>query len=131
MDHYTGASSPGTPNPSPSDPGPGDPGRPGQSPTVEKVKAQASSFFRAMFDLSFREFITPRIIQVVFVVMLVLAGIGVLGTIVAAFEGGALSGVVTLILSPVIFLIAALFIRIYLEVVILLFRIYEVLRDKP
>lgn len=107
------------------------PGASGPSPAVEKVKAHALSFFRAMFDLSFREFITPRIIQIVFVVMLILAAIGVLGIIVAAFEGGAGSGVLTLILSPLIFLVAALFIRIYLEMVILLFRIYETLRDRP
>jgi hypothetical protein len=126
MDNQTGASPQGTPDPIPSQPG-----LAGHSPTVEKVKAHASSFFAAMFDLSFREFITPRIIQVVFIVMLVIAALGVLSTIVAAFEGGALAGVVILILSPAIFLVAALFIRIYLEVVILLFRIYETLRDKP
>ncbi|MGC8959060.1 MAG: DUF4282 domain-containing protein, partial [Chloroflexia bacterium] len=42
-----------------------------------------------------------------------------------AFRAGTAAGVITLILSPIIFLIYLIFARIWLEVTIVLFRIAE------
>ena len=74
--------------------------------------------------LSFRKMITPILIQVIFwigVALCVIAGlIGIIGGARADFGGGTqvLEGLLTLLLGP-------LFVRIYCELLIVIFRIHE------
>ena len=67
--------------------------------------------------LAFRKFITPLFIQVIFwlfVIMIVIAGL------ISMFQGGAaiFSGLLMIVVGPLI-------IRMYCELLILLFRIYD------
>ena len=67
--------------------------------------------------LSFRKFITPLFIQIIFwlfVIMVVIAGL------ISMFQGGAaiFSGLIMIIVGP-------LFVRMYCELLILFFRIYD------
>ncbi len=78
--------------------------------------------------LSFRKMITPLIIQIVFWVGVVLSVIGGIGMIIsgagARFGGGnqVLTGLIMLFLGP-------LFVRIYCELLIVMFRINETLTE--
>jgi hypothetical protein len=67
--------------------------------------------------LSFRKMITPLFIQVIFWLMV---GLCVLGGLINMFQGGVniFVGLVMIVLGP-------LFIRIYCELLIVLFRIYD------
>lgn len=89
-----------------------------------------SGLIGSLFDLSFETFVTPKIIQVIFMVLLGIAGLWTLALITTAFSNGVAAGLLALVLSPVVFLVAVLFTRMYLELVIVLFRIYEVLRER-
>lgn len=100
---------------------------PPQGPMFE----DAGGFFGSLFDFDFKSFVTPKIIKLIFMILLVLGAMWTLVVIAGAFRDGTLIGILVLILSPIIFLIVALFSRVYLELVIVLFRIYEVLRDRP
>lgn len=91
----------------------------------------ATGLIGALFDMSFRSFVTPRVIQLVFVLQMIILAIALLGMVASAFTQGAGMGLLLLLLSPVLFLIGVLAARIYLELVIVLFRIYETLRDRP
>jgi len=88
-------------------------------------------FFGALFDFTFSEFITTKIIKILYGIALVIAGIGTLGMIVSAFSGGPFSrgsvglGILVLILSPIIFLVYAILSRVWLEFIIVIFRIAE------
>jgi hypothetical protein len=93
--------------------------------------AAAKGLLGMVFDLSFKTFVTPRIVQVVFILQLIGVAIGVLAMVVGAFAGGTMSGLFALLLSPVPFVLGALMARIYMELIIVLFRIYETLRDQP
>ena len=84
---------------------------------------EARGFFAALFDFSFSEFLTPKIIKILYGIGLVLAAIGALVFIGAGFHRGVGAGVIFLIVSPLIFLLYALGVRIYLEILIVLFRI--------
>ena len=82
-------------------------------------------FFGKLFDFSFSSFVTPSIIQLVYAVFLVIAGLGALSLIIIGLAEGPAVGLLLLIISPVIFLFYAIIARIYLEIVIVLFRIAE------
>lgn len=77
--------------------------------------------------LTFRKMITPLVIEIIFWILVVLCVI--LGVIaIASGQGvnGAITGLVLIFLGP-------LFVRMYCELTILMFRVYDVLceiRDK-
>jgi hypothetical protein len=86
-------------------------------------------FFGRLFDTSFRSFITPSIISLVFILLVILAGIFTLIVVAAAFNESSGAGLVTLILSPVVFLLYVILARMYLELVVVLFRVEANTRD--
>jgi len=81
------------------------------------------SFLGSLFDFSFSSFITPKIIKILFVIGLILIAIITLIFIIMAFISHIGFGIVVLILSPIIFLLYTLAVRIYLELLIVIFRI--------
>ncbi len=86
-------------------------------------------FISALFDFSFTDFITPRIISVIFIIALILSGLGLVGFIVNFFiTQGLILGVVALVLSPLLFFVYAIIVRVYLEFIMVLFKIYEGIR---
>lgn len=78
-----------------------------------------------LFDLSFSEFVTTRVIKILFILGVIGAGIGSLMFIVAGFSAGFLKGLLFLILSPLVFLLWTLGARIWCELIIVAFRIAE------
>lgn len=91
-----------------------------QAPAAER------GFFTRLFDFSFESFITPAIIKVLFIIYIVLVGLGALAAIIAAFTQGAVYGIVTLlILAPIGAFLYILMGRVWLELIIILFRIHD------
>jgi uncharacterized membrane protein YedE/YeeE len=82
-------------------------------------------FFGALFDFSFSEFITTKIIKVLYGIGMVLSGIAALVMIVFGFKTSVGTGILFLILSPIAFLIMAILYRVWLEFIIVIFRIAE------
>ena len=76
-----------------------------------------------LFDLKFDKLITPRVISIIYVIAIILAGLVAIAMIVSGFAQSAGQGLVLLILSPLVFLLYVLAARIYLELVIVIFRI--------
>jgi len=87
--------------------------------------AEGRGFFADLFDFSFEEFITIRIIKVIFILGLILIGLGALGALVAGLSGGGTSAVLSLIFVPLGALVGIIFFRVYLELVVVIFRIGE------
>ncbi len=86
---------------------------------------QPSNFLNALYDFSFTEFVTTKLIKVIFGIGLFIAAITSLGFIVNGFSDSFFKGLLFLILSPVVFVILSILVRVYLEIVIVLFRIAE------
>ena len=82
-------------------------------------------FLGSIFDLSFTEFITIRIIKFLFILGIIFAAIGTLLLIVTGFSNGIGAGILSLVLSPLIFLVYVLLARIWCEMIIVIFRIAE------
>jgi hypothetical protein len=88
--------------------------------------SEKKGFIASLFDLSFTEFVTTRIIKFLFVLAIIGSAIMALAVVIAGFsaESGA-TGIFTLLLSPVVFFLYILFSRICLELIIVIFRIAE------
>ena len=78
-----------------------------------------------LFDLSFTQFITTRVIKIFFILGIIFAALFTLMLIVAGFQMGTAAGVIALLLSPVLFLIYVLMVRLWCEFIIVIFRIAE------
>jgi len=82
-------------------------------------------FARRLFDFSFREYVTTQILRVIYILAILMAALSALAFIGGGFAQSMLVGFVFLIISPVIFLIYVIAARVWVELIIVLFRISE------
>jgi hypothetical protein len=82
-------------------------------------------FVGALFDLSFSEFITTKLIKILYVLLLILIGIGYLVAIIAGFADGFLRGLLAIITGGIGAAISVIMARVWMELIIVLFRIAE------
>jgi uncharacterized membrane protein len=82
-------------------------------------------FWGKFFDLSFKEYITPSVIRVLFIVIMVVIGLSIIGAIVAGFTMSAGTGVFALIGGLIYGFLTLLFARVLLEVIMVFFKIHE------
>ncbi|OLT29074.1 hypothetical protein BJF83_00005 [Nocardiopsis sp. CNR-923] len=108
--------------------GPGNQPYPPQPGFVRGAQPSGKGFFGALFDFSFRDFVTPKIIKVLFILWLTLIVlftlIAVVGSFVSMGEEPFL-GIVMLFSSLLIGAIYVLLSRVGLEILIVVFRISE------
>jgi uncharacterized membrane protein len=89
---------------------------------------QGKGFFGELFDFSFSEFITTRIIKVLFVLAVigsVIYGLVVLGQGVVMLRESVALGLGMIVVSPIVFLLCVIAARVYLELIMIIFRIAE------
>lgn len=87
---------------------------------------QDKGFFAKIFDLTFSEFVTVKIIKVLFIIGIILATLGALGFLISSFASGKFFAIIMgLILSPIIWIVYVIMIRVWLEIIIVIFRIAE------
>jgi hypothetical protein len=83
------------------------------------------SFFEALFDFSFSSFVTTKIIKLLYALAIFFSVIMVIVFIIGAFASSGVLGVLTLLVSPLLFLLYVAWARVCLEIVIVIFRIAE------
>ncbi len=93
------------------------------------MQSSPRGFLSSLFDFSFESLVTPRIIRVLYIISVALIGLAILvGAIGAlAYDGGV--SVVMLILAPVGFLIGVIYVRVMLELIMVIFSIADGVRD--
>ena len=89
------------------------------------------SFFKALFDFSFSEFITTKIIKLLYILTIIIAALVWLGFMVAMFssKSGILGVLAGLIGAPIGFAVQVIFTRVGYEILIVVFGIAEHTRD--
>jgi Domain of unknown function (DUF4282) len=91
--------------------------------------AAAKGFLASLFDFGFNSFVTPKVVKVIYVLMMILLGLGALLFAITAFRVSPVFGVISLfILCPLFFLVELALWRIVLELFIVIFRIADDLR---
>jgi hypothetical protein len=85
---------------------------------------QAKGFFSSLFDYSFSSFVTPGLIKALYVLATVLISLWTLLLVLAAFNVSSGAGAVMLLIGgPLFFLLSMIYARVFLELVIVFFRI--------
>lgn len=86
----------------------------------------AKSFFSSLLDMSFSDFITPKIIKILFVLAIIGSAIWGLVILVVGLASGSVGGILGgLIGAPILFVLAVIMSRVYLELLLVMFRIAE------
>ncbi len=81
--------------------------------------------FAPLLDFRFTKFITVKIIQVLYLVGIAVTALYIFAGVIGAFQMGAVYGMFALIMSPLVFLLSVLILRVYLEIIAVIFRIAE------
>jgi hypothetical protein len=82
-------------------------------------------FFESLMDSRFDSLITPKLIRLLYVIGMVVLAIAAIIVIVVNFTNSAGAGIIALILAPIVALIYLIVIRVYLELIIIAFKIRE------
>ena len=85
---------------------------------------QNKGFFASLFDFSFTELVTTKIIKVIYIlVVVVFAGLAIISSMNLIFSKS--TGLFSLILPPFVFLLIVTFTRVFLEAMVAIHRIQE------
>ncbi|TYB30387.1 MAG: DUF4282 domain-containing protein [Candidatus Mcinerneyibacterium aminivorans] len=91
---------------------------------------ESKSFIKNLFDFDFSEFVTPKIIKALYILCMVGIAIGALMIIVNGFNISTLFGILSLLIfAPLYVVIGLLIIRVWLELVIVFFKIHDYVKD--
>ncbi len=86
----------------------------------------SKGFLKDLFDFSFSQFITVKIIKILFGLAIIGAAIWALMILIGGLGSGSVGVALgAIILSPIAFLFSVIISRVYLELILVLFRIAE------
>lgn len=118
-----------TPPPAPpAPPAPPTPPAPQSSPSAPRTSSAGfdpAAAFGPLLDFRFTKFITVNIVQVLYIVGIAVIALYTLAVVIAMFRASVGAGIAALIFAPVVFVISVLLLRVYLEIIVVLFRIAE------
>lgn len=84
-----------------------------------------SGFFESLFDFSFNKLVTTKVAKVVYVLAVIAISLWSVVILIAGLGQGGAAAFASIIGAPLMWIFAVVAIRIYLEVVIILFKISE------
>ncbi|MEO7446881.1 MAG: DUF4282 domain-containing protein [Humibacillus sp.] len=89
------------------------------------VSESSAGFLPALFDFSFTTFVTPKIVRLVYVLATIWAALMYVVVVVSQFSHGVLTGLVALVLGPLVAVLWLAVVRIGLEFGISVVRMSE------
>jgi hypothetical protein len=91
--------------------------------------ADTTGFLGALFDFGFTSFVTPKVIKVLYVLLMIGTIVSALAFTIVAFKASAVFGIVALVFGdPLIILVVLAIFRIFLEFFVVIFRAAEDIR---
>jgi hypothetical protein len=95
------------------------------SSPLDGVQQDHRGFFESLMDTRFDSLITPKLIRFLYVISMVVLAIGTIVFVIAGFAEKASTGIILLILAPIGALIYLIVIRLWLELIVVTFKIRE------
>ena len=89
------------------------------------VWSELRALLDLVLDLSFRRFVTPRLIRLLYVLSLLAAVLAAIGWMISGFGKTWTYGLFTVITGPVAFFLYVLIARVVMEVILAIFQIAE------
>jgi hypothetical protein len=105
-----------------------DPRTPEKGPRGTNVQARGP-ILRALFDMSFTEFLSLELVKLMYLAAIIFAVLATVTSLIAAFSNGFWAGIVAVLVAPFLLLVYIVSWRIWLELLIVLFRIADYARD--
>ena len=94
-------------------------------PVFKKV-----NFLQALFDFSFNQFISPRIMKFLYSLSMILAGLMALFLIIVGFETSMWLGILALLVgAPLLFLLTVISNRVALELILVIYRMADCMEN--
>ena len=94
------------------------------------IPTSREGFFSTLFDLSFTRLLTTRVVKALYILLIVVVGIGLVVTIVSSIIAGSITGVlISVVGGTLAALLTIIYGRIVLEVLLAIFRILETNRE--
>lgn len=91
--------------------------------------SDSKGFLASLFDFGFTSFVTPKIVKVLYVLIMIGLGLGALVIIFSLFGHSLIAGIIgLLIVAPLYFVVFLAFYRIIMELFVVIFRISDDLR---
>jgi Domain of unknown function (DUF4282) len=128
-----GSEPPPPPPPGGGAPPPGPPTYPGQPSAGGPGPIRGDGegpFFQRLFDLSFSRFVTPSLIKLLFVLAIAVASLIALFMLIVGLATITKGGIILVLLSPLYWLLGVIYARVFLELIIILFRIEDNTRPR-
>ena len=100
----------------------------GMKPAPSQSRQQAGKgFIASLFDFSFENLVTPKIIKVIYVLITIWVALMALFVLIIGFKTGGIAGglVVLIIVEPILILLTLGIYRVILEAFMVIFRIYD------
>lgn len=94
-------------------------------PSPGPIPSDPTGFFESLMDTRFDHLITPKLIRFLYVVAMIVLAIGAIVFIIAGFANDVGSGIVALIVAPIVALIYLIVTRLWLELIIVTFKIRD------
>ena len=89
------------------------------------MAASDKGFFGTLFDFSFSTFVTTKLIKLLYILVIAFGALSCISFGARGVIYGGLGGIVSLVLAPVVFFLWVLIGRVWLELIIVMFRIAE------
>ncbi len=103
--------------------------QPTPAQVAAEVQSQAKGFFGSLTDFSFESFVTPKIIKLVYFLILIGVCFSALGFLVkSTIQSGAIGFIIGVIGAPLILILGAVLGRVYVEIIMLAFKMLETLQ---
>jgi Domain of unknown function (DUF4282) len=103
-------------------------GRPSYA-TQQLPTAEPKGFLGALFDFSFTSFVTPKVVKVLYVLIVVVVGLSALGFALSVLATNVGFGLIVLLIgAPLYFLVVTALYRITLEFFMVVFRMAQDIR---
>ncbi len=85
--------------------------------------SEVKSLLKSLFDFQFNDFVTVRVIRILYVISVALCALAALYGLIYGLLSGIASALLSLILAPILFIFYVLAARVFLELVLVVFRI--------
>ena len=98
---------------------------PGSSGLLSRAWGEVRLIFSILTDLSFKRFVTPRLVRLIYCISLIAAALSAIAWMASGFQTSIFYGAFTIATGPLAFFMYMLAARVILESMLAVFRIAE------
>ncbi len=98
---------------------------PPSSSALSSLWQQIRAVLDLVLDLSFKRFVTPRLVRMLYVLSLLAASFYALSYMFSGFKNGTFSGIFQMVTAPLAFLLYLIIARVTVELILAIFRIAD------